>query len=73
MDIGDAKENEKTTIQTKGCIFDVGYVLHALWVRLFVQISNGLEWLILGSRYYVLFNFRVFLSIIYFVIEIFKK
>jgi len=73
MEDSHVKKNKKTNISIKRSISNVSDVLHAFWIRLPVQINNGLEWLILDSRYYVLFNFRVLLAIIFFVIQIFKK
>ncbi len=68
-----AKKNKKKSVQNEGSISNASDVLYALWVRFSVQAYNGLEWLILDGRYYILFNFRVLLAIIFFVIQIFKK
>jgi len=68
-----AKKNKKTSFSIEGCLYDVGYVLHALWVRLFVQIGDGLNWLILDGRHYVLFNFRVLLALIYLMFQMVKE
>ena len=68
-----AKKNKKKSVQNEGSISNVSDVLYALWVRFSVQAYNGLEWLILDSRYYILFNFRVFLAIIYLLYEMVKE
>lgn len=68
-----AKKNKKKNLHDEGWLSDVSHVLSAFWVRLSVQINNGLEWLILDSRYYILFNFRVVLALLFFAIKIFEK
>jgi uncharacterized membrane protein len=68
-----AETNQKKNIKAKRGISNVSDVLSALWVRLSVQAYNGLEWLILDSRYYILFNFRVFLGVIYLLYEMVKE
>ena len=73
MEYHHAKKNKKTSVEIKRCISNVSDVLSALWVRLPVQINNGLEWLILDSRYYILFNFRVFLALVYFLFQMVKE
>ena len=78
MDDGDSKKNQK--IQRKGkkndaiqrYIFNAGNVLSPLWLRRTFQIDNGLEWFVLGSRYRFLFYFRLFLVVIFLIVEIFK-
>ena len=44
---------------------NVSDVLSPIWVRRPVQVNNGSEWFILGCRYSFLFNFRMFLVILY--------
>lgn len=44
-------------------------VLSTLWVRLFVQNAYGHKWLLLGSRYGFLLDLRVFLFILYLVLQ----
>jgi len=78
MDDGDIKENK----QVKGkrtpinfiqrYISNVSNVLSPLWIRRTIQINNGYEWFILGSRYNFLFNFRLFLVVVFLIIQIFK-
>ena len=53
-------------------ISNVSDVLSPIWVRRIIQVNNGFEWFILGSRYRFLFNFRMFLVILYITYETFK-
>lgn len=53
-------------------ISNVSNVLSPLWIRRTIQINNGYEWFILGSRYNFLFNFRLFLVVVFLIIQIFK-
>ena len=77
-DPGDSKNNQK--IQGKGkktsllqrYISNVSYVLSPIWLRRIVQVNNGSEWFILGSRYCFLFNFRLLLVVIYLTYETFR-
>jgi len=50
----------------------VGDVLSTFGIRCVIQIDNGHEWFILGSRYDFLLNFRLFLVILYISYEILK-
>ena len=78
MDDGDSKENKQ--IKRKGTqvnflqryISNVSNVLSPLWIRRTIQINNGREWFILGSRYNFLFNFRLFLVVVFLIVQIFK-
>jgi len=78
MDDGDSKENKQ--IKRKGTqvnflqryISNVSDVLSPLWIRRPIQINNGLEWFILGSRYSFLFRFRLLLVVVFLIIQIFK-
>lgn len=78
MDDGDSKKNKQ--IKRKGAqvnflqryISDVSDVLSPLWIRRPIQINNGCEWFILGSRYNFLFNFRLFLVVVFLIIQILK-
>jgi len=49
----------------EGCIADVGNVFSAFWLRCALQTYNGYKRLLLGSRLSFLFNFRLFLVILY--------
>jgi hypothetical protein len=78
MDDGDSKND--TQIKRKGTqvnflqryISNVSDVLSPLWIRRTIQINNGYEWFILGSRYRFLFYFRLFLVVVFLIVEIFK-
>jgi hypothetical protein len=78
MDDGDSKKNKQ--VKRKGAqtnflqryISNVSNVLSPLWIRRTIQINNGREWFILGSRYNFLFNFRLFLVVVFLIIQIFK-
>jgi len=78
MDDGDIKENKqvkrkRTPINfIQRYISNVSNVLSPLWIRRTIQINNGYEWFILGSRYNFLFNFRLFLVVVFLIIQIFK-
>ena len=77
-DPGDRKNNQK--IQGKGkktgplqrYISNVSDVLSPVWLRRIVQINNGFEWFVLGSRYNFLFNFRLFLVVVFLIVQILK-
>jgi hypothetical protein len=78
MDDGDSKKNKQ--VKRKGTqtnflqryISNVSNVLSPLWIRRTIQINNGREWFILGSRYNFLFNFRLLLVVVFLIIQIFK-
>lgn len=78
MDDGDSKNSKK--IEKEGIKIDflqryvsnVSDVLSPIWLRRTIQINNGLEWFVLGSRYRFLFYFRLFLVVLYFSFQIFK-
>jgi hypothetical protein len=78
MDPDGDKENQQTKRQNQPSNFlqryltNVSDVLSPIWVRRIIQVNNGREWFILGSRYRFLFNFRVFLVILYISYETFK-
>jgi hypothetical protein len=78
MDDGDIKKNKqvkrkRTQINfIQRYISNVSNVLSPLWIRRTIQINNGREWFILGSRYNFLFNFRLFLVVVFLIIQIFK-
>ena len=77
MDDGDSKND--TQIKRKGTqvnflqryISNVSDVLSPIWLRRIVQVNNGFEWFVLGSRYNFLFNFRLLLVIVYLTYETF--
>jgi hypothetical protein len=76
----DGDKQNKTQIQSKGkeisflqrYVSNVGDVLSPIWVRRPIQINNGFEWFVLGSRYRFLFYFRMFLVVLYISYEILK-
>ena len=74
----DGEQNQKVKRQTpktgaiQRYISNVSNVLSPIWVRRSVQINNGLEWFVLGSRYRFLFYFRLFLVGLYISYEILK-
>ena len=53
-------------------ISNVSDVLSPIWVRRPIQIDNGFEWFVLGSRYRFLFHFRLLLVVLYLAYEAFK-
>ena len=67
------ESDSKTIKKIQRTFFNVSNVLSDLWIRLSVQISNGIEWIILGGRHYILWNFRMFLAFIYFTFKTFEK
>ena len=75
MDDDDSEQNKKTK-RKKGAsnvlqryVAYVSDVLSPIWLRRLIQINDGNNWFILGSRYNFLFNFRVFLVILYLAYE----
>jgi hypothetical protein len=78
MDEDDSEKNKQTKRQKPPSNFlqryisNVSDVLSPIWVRRIIQVNNGFEWFILGSRYRFLFNFRMFLVILYLTYETFK-
>ena len=79
MDDGDAKNQLFKTIKKEAngaiqrAIFDVSYVLPASWLRRPIQIYYGPDWIILGRGRRILFNFRLFLVVLYIIIETIKN
>jgi hypothetical protein len=78
MDDGDSKQNkqvkregEQTNVLQRYLAY-VSDVLSSIWVRRPVQNDHGSEWFILGCRCSLLFNFRLFLVIVYLAYEAFK-
>ena len=74
----DGEQNQKVKKQTQKIgviqryIFNVSNVLSPIWVRRPIQINNGYEWFVLGSRYRFLFYFRLFLVSLYISYEVLK-
>ena len=78
MDEDDSEQNQKIKKQGEEInilqryISNVSNVLSPIWVRRVIQINDGRDWVILGSRYRFLFYFRMFLVVLYFTYETFK-
>ena len=78
MDGDDSEQNQKFKAKRKESYFLQRYVsyvsdvLSPIWIRRVIQVNNGFNWFVLGSRYRFLFNFRMFLVIIYLTYETFK-
>jgi len=71
---GDHVKKAKTEAKSlKRRIIDAGNVLPTVWVRLPFQVDNGGNWLILGSRSYLLWNLRIILCLLYLAVQIFKQ
>jgi hypothetical protein len=74
----DGEQNQKIKRQTpktgaiQRYISNVSNVLSPIWVRCSIQINNGSEWFVLGSRYRFLFYFRLFLVGLYISYEVLK-
>ena len=78
MDDGDSKKNKQ--IKGKGTSIDVlqryitnvSDVLSTTGLRCTIQTNDGIDRFVLGSRRYLLLNFRLFLVILYITYTIFK-
>jgi len=53
-------------------ISNVGNVLSTSWVRCTIQADDGVDRFVLGSRRYLLLNFRIFLVVLYITYETLK-
>ena len=73
MDGDHVKKAKKEVNNLKRRIPNASDVLPTLWVRLPFQVDNGGNWLILGSRSYLLWNLRVVLCLLYLAIQVFKQ
>lgn len=51
-------------------VSDVGNVFSPTRIRRIIQVNDGGNWFILGCRYRLLFNFRIFLVILYLTFEV---
>jgi len=73
---GDSTKNNKKQRKEIGFIqryiSNVGDVLSPIWLRRPIQVNNGYEWFVLGCRYRLLLNFRMFLVMLYISYEILK-
>jgi len=78
MNDGDSKKNKQ--IKGKGASLDalqryitnVSDVLSTTWLRCTIQANDGTDRFVLGSRRYLLLNFRLFLVGVYISYEILK-
>ena len=62
-------KREKTNIVQRHVTY-VGNVFSSVGLRRLIQVNDGNNWFILGSRYRFLFNFRMFLVMLYISYEI---
>lgn len=77
MDEGGSKKQNKTVSEEgdpysiiQRYVSDVSNVFSSARVRCIIQINDGFNWFILGSRYRFLLNFRIFLVILYLTFQI---
>ena len=66
------KREKQSTNFLQRYVSNVSDVLSPVWVRRTIQVNNGFEWFVLGSRYNFLFNFRLLLVIVYLTYETFR-
>jgi len=66
------KREEKEISLLQRVITDVGDVFSAIRLRCSIQVDNGLNGFVLGSRRSFLLNFRIFLFILYIAYETIK-
>jgi hypothetical protein len=67
-----SKREKQSTNFLQRYVSNVSDVLSPIWVRRIIQVNNGHEWFILGSRYSFLLYFRMFLVILYLTYQIVK-
>lgn len=74
----DGEQNQKIKRQKQEIgilqryISNVSNVLSTSWVRCVIQDDDGIDRFVLGSRRYLLLNFRMFLVILYITYETLK-
>lgn len=72
----DGEQNQKFKKQEisvlQRYISNVSDVLSTSWVRCTIQADDGSDRFVLGSRRYLLLNFRIFLVILYITYETLK-
>ncbi len=74
----DGEQNQKIKKQRQEINFlqryisNVSDVLSTSWIRCTIQADDGSDRFVLGSRRYLLLNFRMFLVILYITYETFK-
>jgi hypothetical protein len=67
------KKDKKEAKSLKGSIIDARNVLFTIWVRLPIQATHGANWIILDSRRYFLWDFRLFLCLVYIAFQAIKS
>ena len=79
MDEGGSTKQNKTVSEEgdpysiiQRYVSDVSNVFSSARVRCIIQINDGFNWFILGSRYRFLLNFRIFLVILYLTYQAFN-
>jgi hypothetical protein len=73
MESEHVKKAKKEINNLKRRLPNAGNVLPTFWVRLPFQVDNGGNWLILGSRSYLLWNLRIVFCILYFAVQALKQ
>ena len=74
----DGEQNQKIKRQKQEIsilqryISNVSDVLSTSWIRCTIQADDGSDRFVLGSRRYLLLNFRIFLVVLYITYETFK-
>ncbi len=74
----DGEQNQKIKRQKQEIsilqryISNVSDVLSTSWIRCTIQADDGSDRFVLGSRRYLLLNFRMFLVVVYLAYETFK-
>ena len=74
---GDSKRQNETVTEEgdpysiiQRYVSDVGDVFSSTRIRRIIQVNDGNNWFILGCRYRLLLNFRIFLVMLYLTIEV---
>ena len=65
------RQKQKTSFLQR-YITNVSDVLSTAWLRCTIQANDGTDRFVLGSRRYLLLNFRLFLVVLYITYEILK-
>ena len=74
----DGEQNQKIKTQRQEInvlqryISNVSNVLSTSWIRCTIQTDDGIDRFVLGSRRYLLLNFRIFLVVLYITYETLK-
>lgn len=67
-----SKDEERSSSFLQRFFANVSHVFLTFWLRCIVQINYGHNRILLGSRYHILLYIRMFLVILYFLVEIYK-